>query len=352
MRSKFTLSLVIILCSTGLWSQNSYSVHTVAFYNLENLFDPYDDPETKDEISPILEISFNREEIYQQKVRNMAFVLSEIGKSKTGVSPTLIGVAEIENYNVLQDVLDTDYLNKTPYQYIHYDSPDVRGIDVGLIYNSDYFSPTHHEVFELKLWDEQGYRIYTRDQLLVSGYLEGELIHVIVEHWPSRRGGTSRSSFKREKAAFLTTQIIEQVRLKDPEAKIIIMGDFNDDPTDKSFKSVLKTIDTPSSLEINYLYNPMESLFKNGENTLVYRDQLNLFDQLIFSESFVPKNGNYESLKLLKAGVFKPLYLTTSKGKYKGYPFRSFSSGKFTGGYSDHYPVYAYLIKQIELLRD
>ena len=346
-------TLLPLFLSIGIFtsiSQNTYEIHTISFYNLENLFDIKDDTLTLDEISPIMEIKHNREAIYKQKVNNMAKVISEIGRDKTTMAPTLIGLSEIENHKVLEDLMNSNPLRNEPYNYIHYDSPDRRGIDVALFYNTDYFSPIHHEVFELKLWDEEGYRVYTRDQLLVSGYLQDELIHVIVNHWPSRRGGTARSSFKREKAAFLNVQIIEKLRDEHPMAKIITMGDLNDDPTNKSLKEVLLSSEkTPK----NSLFNPMEELFKKGENTLVYRDQLNLFDQIIISESLLIKGDDrIEGFKFYKAGVFKPNYLITSKGKFKGYPFRSFGNGKFTGGYSDHYPVYIYLIRKVKLLRN
>ena len=326
--------------------QNTYEIHTIAFYNLENLFDTKDDTLTLDEISPMMEIKHHRESIYRQKVQNMAKVISEIGKEKTKNAPTIIGVAEIENHQVLEDLLDSPSLQNESYNFIHYDSPDRRGIDVALFYNTQFFSPIHHEVFTLKLWNEEGYPIHTRDQLLVSGYLENEFIHIIINHWPSRRGGTARSSFKREKAAFLNTQIIETLRRDDPNAKIIIMGDLNDDPTNKSVKSILLNSEKTTD---NDLYNPTEVLFKNGENTLVYRDQLHLFDQIILSKSLVSSNKDNElsEFKFYMAGIFKPNYLITSKGKYKGYPFRSFGGGKFTGGYSDHFPVYIYLIRKL-----
>lgn len=353
MLRKLLLTAFLLIGIQATNAQKNYEIHTIAFYNLENLFDIKDDTLTLDEISPIMEIEHNRAAIYNLKVENMARVISEIGRQKTKNTPTIIGVAEIENQEVLQDLLKSSSLKNTPYHFIHYDSPDHRGIDVALFYNSDYFSPIHHEVFELKLWDEEGYPIRTRDQLLVSGYLQDELLHIIVNHWPSRRGGTARSSFKREKAAYLNVQIIEKLRKDDPEAKIIIMGDLNDDPTNKSLKKVLMNSEkTPN----NDLFNPTEKLFKKGENTLVYRDQLNLFDQIILSTSFLDNDNDSDLIRrgfqFYKAGVFKPNYLITSKGPYKGYPFRSFGAGKFTGGYSDHFPVYAYLIRKIELIRD
>lgn len=337
--------LLVLIGINSASCQNEYQIRTVAFYNLENLFDPVDDPDKKDERSPIMEIKNDRQGIYEKKLNNMAKVLSEIGLKEANESPAIIGVAEIENSRVLSDLLTTTYLKNKGYAFIHYDSPDVRGIDVALLYKEKYFTPTHHETFELRLWDEKGMRIYTRDQLLVSGYLDDEFIHIIVNHWPSRRGGEAKSRSKREKAAYLNTQIIAKIKANDPNAKIIIMGDLNDDPTNSSLKKVLKTKARKKRVESGDLYNPMENMFRRGENTLVYRDQINLFDQLIFSASLLSTKKDYSSYKMYKTAVFKPTYLTTHTGKYKGYPYRSFSSSGFTGGYSDHYPVYMYLIK-------
>ncbi|MDF1517648.1 MAG: endonuclease/exonuclease/phosphatase family protein, partial [Lutibacter sp.] len=199
------LSLLILLAVQPIFSQKKYDIKTIAFYNLENLFDIVDDTLKLDEASPIMEIKENRAAFYQLKLNNMAKVLSEIGTEEAKNSPIIIGVSEIENYAVLEDLVNTSYLKDKQYGIIHYDSPDVRGIDVGLLYQISHFKPIYHETFELRLWGDEGYRIYTRDQLLVSGYLGDELIHIIVNHWPSRRGGEAKSRPNREKAAFLNT---------------------------------------------------------------------------------------------------------------------------------------------------
>lgn len=277
----------------------------------------------------------------------MARVIADIGRDKAKNAPVIIGLAEVENYKVLEDLIQTDPLRGKNYRIVHYDSPDLRGIDVALLYQQDYFSPAYHENFELKLWDDQGRRIYTRDQLLVSGYLNDELIHIIVNHWPSRRGGEEKSRSKREKAAFLNMQIIEQIRLTNKKAKIILMGDLNDDPINTSLKEVLNTKASKESLQPGDIYNPMEAMFNRGHNTLVYRDNINMFDQILVSEPLITTKNQYDTFKLYRVAVFKPAYLITKSGRYKGYPFRSFSSGGFTGGYSDHYPVYLQLIRKL-----
>ncbi|WP_205757890.1 endonuclease/exonuclease/phosphatase family protein [Lutibacter sp. HS1-25] len=345
---KIIILVVLFLGVNTAFSQNKYEIRTVAFYNLENLFDTENDTLTDDEASPIMAIIENREEVYLQKLNNMAKVISEIGFEDANNSPVILGVAEVENRKVLEDLVHTDFLKDKNYEIIHYDSPDLRGIDVGFLYQPAFFNPISHETFELRLWDENGMRNYTRDQLLVSGYLNGELIHIIVNHWPSRRGGEEVSSAKREKAAYLNTEIIKKIRENDSNAKIIIMGDLNDDPINKSLKEVLKTKGDKNNVVEGDIYNPTEQMFKRGENTLAYRDNINFFDQMMVSSTFLTQNNTYDSYKLYKVKVFNPPYLTTQTGKYKGYPFRSFAGGNFTGGYSDHYPVYMYLIREVD----
>jgi len=345
-RTSILFLILAFISIVGYSQEKKYTVRTIAFYNLENLFDTLDDPEKLDEKSPIMEIKVDRETIYQKKLNNMAKVISEIGAKESNNTPTILGLAEIENRKVIEDLINTSELEGKEYDIIHYDSPDARGIDVALIYQPNYFRPTHHEVFELKLWEEDGSRIYTRDQLLVSGYLDNELIHVIVNHWPSRRGGSEKSNHKREKAAYLNTQIIEKVRKEDPNAKIIIMGDLNDDPNNSSLKSVLKTKTKKKRVKQGDIYNPYEDMFRRGFNTLVYRDNINLFDQILFTSPLLSTKKDYSTFKMWKANVFNPQYLTNQTGRYKGYPHRSFVGGNWNGGYSDHYPVYIYLIKE------
>ena len=161
---------ILFSLSTTIFSQKNYEIRTIAFYNLENLFDAVDDPEKNDEASPMMGVKENREAVYLKKLNNMAKVVSEIGTMEAKNSAAIIGVAEVENRKVLEDLVNTSNLKNKKYSIIHYDSPDLRGIDVALLYQPQFFRPTHHEVFELKLWDENGFRIYTRDQLLVSGY--------------------------------------------------------------------------------------------------------------------------------------------------------------------------------------
>jgi len=345
--------MLILILSSSIMSINAqkkmakkYTIRTIAFYNLENLFDTINDVTKNDEASPMMEIKENRSKIYWDKIDHMASTIAQIGQEKTRTSPAIIGVSEIENRAVLEDLIKSKHLKKEGYGIVHYESPDKRGIDVALLYQQRYFKPIFHQSFNPNIY-RNNRKIYTRDQLLVSGYLDDEMVHLIVNHWPSRGGGEAKSRPLREKAAYQNTKIIAQIREKDPRAKIFIMGDFNDDPINSSFKKVLKTKGKKKEVQDGDIYNPYEELFKRGFNTLGYRDNINLFDQILISSTVVDTGEKeYSTYKLFKAMIFNKRFLTTRKGKYKGYPFRSFSFANYTGGYSDHYPVYMYLIKE------
>lgn len=338
--------ILIIFTSLQMFGQKKYNIRTIAFYNVENLFDTINDPKKYDEASPIMEMKGNKAGAYRKKVKNMAKVISLIGAKETKSSPDIVGLCEVENRTVIEDLINTTYLKNKNYGIIHYNSPDGRGIDVALLYKKNAFKPTHHKSYFLKLKKENGRLEYTRDQLLVSGYLDGEFMHFIVNHWPSRRGGEKKSRPKREAAARLTLRIIADIKEQDSKAKIMIMGDFNDDPTNSSIQKVLKAKRKKSQAKRGGLYNPMANMFRKGLNTLGYRDNINLFDQIIISSPLlVSKKSRYENYKFFKAGIYNPSYLIQQRGRYKGYPYRSWSNGKFTRGYSDHYPVYVYLIR-------
>ncbi|SRX52405.1 endonuclease/exonuclease/phosphatase family protein [Aequorivita sp. CIP111184] len=349
MKSKlFKYHIFLFLCyATFSFSQTEkeYKINTIAFYNVENLFDYENDPLTFDDDRTPEGKDHWTQEIYEAKLANMAKVISEIGEDITGNSPAIIGVSEIENRRVLEDLLNQNPLVSKDYGIVHFDSPDRRGIDVALLYQKKIFIPIASKAYELLLYNDNDRtkRVYTRDQLLVSGMLDGEKINIIVNHWPSRSGGEALSRPKRLKAAQLNKHIMDSLFSENPYAKIITMGDLNDDPISPSIKDVLKTKSEKDDLKLKELYNPMENMYKRGMGTLAYRDAWNLFDQIIISTELTKKD--YSSYRFYKAGIFNKNYLTTPRGQYKGYPFRSFVNG-FTGGYSDHFPVYIYLIKK------
>ena len=339
--------LFLTLCPiSNAQEKKIFKIHTIAFYNLENLFDTINDPLKFDESSPIMEIKWNREKVYKKKVKNMARVIADIGTKETHNSPVIIGVSEVENRTVLEDLVNDSILLKKDYGIVHYSSPDVRGIDVALLYQKQFFTPITTSSHELKIYDDATRkRVYTRDQLLVSGNLDGDLIHIIVNHWPSRSGGEARSRPRRIAAAKLTKHIVDSLQIIDPYAKILIMGDLNDNPTNNSIKDVLKTEKDKGKVLFKGVYNPFENFFKKGLGTTGYRDSWSLFDQIMITKPLL--KNDYSSYRFYKASIFNENYLTQKDGQYKGYPYRSFGNGGFTDGYSDHFPVYIYVIKEV-----
>lgn len=347
---KLLLVLLAILSISNVWSQEKkrFKIHTVAFYNLENLFDTINDPLKLDERSPIMELNANRSEIYKKKVKNMARVIANIGNDMSNNSPAVIGVCEIENRKVLEDLVNDPLLLGKDYGIIHFDGPDERSIDVALLYQKALFKPIDSSSHTLLLYNGASQkRDYTRDQLLVSGKLDGDLIHVIVNHWPSRSGGEARSRSKRVDAAKLNKRIIDSLQSKDPYAKILTMGDLNDDPTNESVKKVLKAKKDKEDVGLKGIYNPYEKMFtEKGYGTTAYRDAWSLFDQIMVTQPLLEKD--YSSFRFWKAGIYNKSYLSNKRGRYKGYPLRSFADGGFTNGFSDHFPVYVYLIKEVK----
>ena len=322
-----------------------YVVSAIGFYNLENLHDTIFDADTnkimQDDYTPNGDKKWDSEK-YFHKINNLSKVIADMAIDVVPEGLVLLGVAEVENKQVLEDLIKDKQIAARNYQIVHYDSPDKRGIDVGLLYNPKYFKVESSKSFILKMPTDTGF--FTRDQLLVNGYLNGELIHVIVAHWPSRSGGEKKSAPKRIAAADLGRAIIDSLLANDATAKIIYMGDLNDDPINISVKKHINTVDKPELVTEKMMYNPMESYYKKGIGTLAYRDAWNLFDQLIVSPALVGKD--YASLKLYNAKVFDKSYLKQTSGQYAGYPFRTHAGGAYTGGYSDHFPVYLFLIKE------
>ena len=345
------LKLLLFFILFGMYilsnaQDKKFKIHTLAFYNLENLFDTINNPNKLDEYSPIMELKSNPSEAYKQKIHNMARVIADIGYADTQNTPSIIGVCELENKMVLENVVNDSLLRPKDYGIIHYESSDSRGIDVALLYQKKIFTPLNTSSHELKIYDDQSQkRVYTRDQLLVSGKLEDDLIHIIVNHWPSRRGGEARSRPKRIAAAKLSKHLIDSLQVIDPYAKIFIMGDLNDNPNNASVKDVLKPKADKTKMRLKDLYNPFADFYNNGLGTTAYRDTWSLFDQIMMTAPILEKA--YTSFRFYKAGIYNKQYLIYQKGQYKGYPYRSWSNGSFSNGFSDHFPVYLYLIKEV-----
>ncbi|WP_035646267.1 endonuclease [Flavobacterium sp. ASV13] len=346
---------------SSLFAQpKKYNIHTVAFYNFENLFDTINDPSTNDdEWTPAGAQHWTKEK-YEQKLKNLSRVISEIGTPENLNAPTLLGCSEVENRGVLEDLIKQEKIIGLDYGIIHFDSPDQRGIDVALLYQKKYFRPTSFSNIPLLIYKNKSVpqeeknedlgdveikvdknRVFTRDQLLVTGFLENEEIHIIVNHWPSRSGGEKVSSPYREAAGKLNRKIIDSLQQINPLAKIITMGDLNDGPFNKSLKVALgaksKKIEVPEF----GVYNPFEEMAEKGMGTLAFRDSWDIFDQIIMTQTII--QPDFSSFKFWKAGIFNRPYLIQNSGKYKGYPLRNSLTEV---GFSDHFPVYIYLIRE------
>lgn len=337
------LVFLAIFVSTTLVAQNRLGVYAAGFYNLENLFDTEDDPDNPgdDEFLPTGPYAWTPEK-YNQKLSNLAKVISKLAKEICPGGPAILGVSEVENRRVLEDLVKTEPLASMGYEIVHYDSPDRRGVDVACLYNPRLFTLLSSKVFPYVMPSQPEFR--SRDQLLVSGLLAGESFHMIVNHWPSRYGG-DRSSPSREAAAVITRHIADSIYAADPLSKILIVGDLNDDPNNKSTKDVLKARRKASDTEPGGYFNATWPLFDKGIGTLCYQDKWNLFDQLIISENLLGKDRSV--LKFWKAEIFNREFLIQQEGKRKGYPWRTFYNNAFINGYSDHFPVLIYFVKEI-----
>lgn len=305
------------------------NMQTIAFYNVENLFDTYKDQHTND--NDFLPTSAKKwtPKRYENKLRKLGFAISNIGRKETGKHPALIGIAEVENAKVIQNLLDSKHLKDYNYGYVHYESPDERGIDVALIYDKTAFEVAHSETFTVALTDEDGSTDYTRDILLVSGKLDDEPIHVIVNHWSSRREGTLESENKRLASSEKVGDIITLLRTQNNNSKIVIIGDFNDEPHNNS---IIRLV------ENHGLYNPFETMRSYNRGTVSRYRQWSLFDQIFFTTNFF--KSSKDEFEYYNANIFDEDFLKHFRGKFKGAPFRTYVGKKYKGGYSDHFPVY------------
>ena len=343
----FLLVSLLAIATTTLKAQDkkNYEITTVAFYNLENLFDTIIDPDPnkilQDDFTPKGKNMWNTDR-YKTKLENMSKVIANIGAERTHTAPMIVGISEVENKAVITDLINTDNLKKYNYGIVHYESPDRRGIDIALIYRKDFVKIKSSASRRLYFPEVDDFR--TRDQLVVEADLQGESIYVIVNHWPSRRGGEKRSSPRREAAAKLARSIADSVTAINANAKIIIMGDLNDDPTNTSVKKYINTSADINNVKDGQFYNPMENKYKKGNGTGAYNDVWSLFDQLMLSKPFL--NPASDTWTFSTAKIYKKPELIQTYGKYRGYPKRTFAGGSWLGGYSDHFPVYLYLVRE------
>lgn len=337
--------IAVALPLLGIAQKNAYKIGSIGFYNLENLFDTLDAPDVRDEdFTPQGSYHYNTE-IYVDKLSHLARVISELGTALTPDGVSILGIAELENIKPLEDLLQQPAIKSRNYQIVHYDSPDERGIDVALIYQAKYFKVLSSRPVRVPLPNVNGDQDFTRDILFVSGLYDGEPLHIMVNHWPSRVGGEAASQPLRNLAASICKNIADSLVQADPHAKIIIMGDLNDDPSSPSMRQVLNAKAQKDEVKPGGMFNTMFEFYKKGIGTLAYQDAWSLFDQIVVSYGLInPEVGGFQ---FYQAHVHNQAYMMQQTGQFKGYPLRTFVGANYMGGYSDHFPTYIYLVKKI-----
>lgn len=341
MRKVIRLFVVFTLFSIAAYAQvKTYQVAVVGFYNLENLFDTIDSPETNDtEFTPSGSGGWNSVR-YQKKLEQMGRVIRSLGDEMVKEGPVIVGVSEVENRLVMEDLVKVPALKG--YSFVHHESPDRRGIDVAMVYQASRFRVLGQKALPVPNPADTSWR--TRDVLLVYGTIDGDTLYLMINHWPSRRGGEQTTAPLRAAAATVCRKASDSLFGIHPGAKIIIMGDLNDDPVDKSLTEYLNAKLKPEKTGPGDLFNPMAQLFRNGLGSLAYRDAWNLFDQIIVSQPLLPETSS--GYRFYKANIYNRKYLVQKDGQYAGYPFRTYGGGVYQGGYSDHFPVYIFLVRE------
>ncbi len=344
---QFVLFLFVsLLMSIQLSAQQKYSSAVIGFYNVENLYDTILHPSNDDASFTPRGSKAYTSKVYYDKLDKLAKVISEIGVDVNPDGAAVLGVAEVENLSVLEALINHPLLKSRGYKIVHYDSKDFRGVDVALLYNPAYFQVASSRQLFVQLPQGAKSSVFTRDILWVSGTLHGEKVELFVNHWPSRSGGEKRSMPGRMAAAASARKTIDNIFKNNENAKIILMGDLNDDPVNESLTKGLKAKGDAKALNTGELYNPWLDLYKKGIGTLAYQDSWSLFDQIVISQAFLDKNQ--EGLFYYKNQIFRKEYMVENIGRYKGYPMRTYSGDVYRGGYSDHFPVYIILLKRVQ----
>ncbi|MGN0196265.1 MAG: endonuclease/exonuclease/phosphatase family protein [Candidatus Cryptobacteroides sp.] len=342
-----TLLLSLSACARGKGGAS----YVLGFYNLENLFDTYHDEGKND--YEFLPDGANKwtEARYEKKLHNMATVIRAMADENKAFH-TVLGVSEIENRHVLEDLVNQPEIADANYQIVHYDGPDRRGVDVALLYRPDHFELLDSESipfdfastsirFDMNLEEQADFR--TRDILMVRGLLGGEMFAFFVAHLPSRIGG--KGSDLRSRGAEIIYERSMELSREYPGIKIMVMGDMNDNPTDESMTVYMKGKENIADVGPDDFFSPFTSMLKAGYGSLAYRGDWNIYDIILVNEPLAkPAPGSLGIIPIVKGKyygrVFSKPFMTQQTGQYKGTPFRTFSSGTFIGGYSDHYPTY------------
>ncbi len=328
--------LLFFACSTNKSTPTASSSGQLSYrivsYNVENLFDTYDEPSTFDEAFTPQGVNHWTNERYEEKVNNIGKVL--INSSNGQRPPALIGLVEIENKHVLEDLLNKSPLSKFQYAIVHEDSPDERGIDVALLYDTAQFTYLDDQIGRIQF--PQDHNDKTRDILIVKGLLNKDTVYVAINHWPSRRGGVARSEVKRRYVAQVLHKKVEDLLAQNPEVGIIVMGDFNDTPTNRSLNEDLDAGPWEGGQK---LINLMWAFEKQGRGSYKYQNQWNMLDQFVISRNLTDKKGRL-IITPESARIGNYDWLTEQDPNYPGKRiYRTFRGPKYVGGYSDHYPI-------------
>lgn len=351
MKRSFIVAALLLLMSLSASAQKTQQNYVIGFYNLENLFDIYDDPVKND--SEFLPEGKNKwtQAKYEKKLHNMAKVIRSMADNNKRWH-TILGISEIENRLVIEDLVSQPEIADANYQIVHYDSPDRRGVDVALLYKPDQFTYLDSESIpfdfnsDIDFSDTDTSYFKTRDILMVHGLIAGEHFAFYVAHLPSRIGG--KGGNLRSRGAEIIYNHSREMEAKYPGIKIVAMGDMNDNPTDDSMAKYLHGQERLENVTPTEFFSPYVSMLKAGYGSLCYQGVWSIYDlELVnYNLAHAPDGGlkiqpvTKNHGKEYYGVVFKRPWMTTQKGQYKGYPFRTFSNGAFVGGYSDHYPTY------------
>ena len=343
MRKYILLSLLLVMGMAAQAQEKNIGMYAIGFYNLENLFDTtHDEGKTDEEYLPDGANQWT-EMKYTNKLRNMARVLAEMGTDRLKVGCSIIGVSEVENAHCLTDLCAQEELAKRGFKFCHIEGPDRRGVDCGLLYNPRFFNPAKVwlQPYVLKDADMRP----TRGFLTVQGTLAGDSVTVIVCHWPSRFGGSPLREWAGDQVRAEKDSIIAA----NPNMKVLVMGDMNDDPFSPSMAKNLSARRKMEDVKAGEMFNPWWQILLDGRGTLKYDGRWNLFDQIVMSSNCldVQKKKDYSTLTFYKAEIFTRDYLFQDSGKFKGNPKRTHAGGVWLNGYSDHLPVVTYFAREL-----
>lgn len=329
-----SLAFITITANAQNQSWNTRRNFTIMSYNVENLFDTIDNPQKFDEeFTPAGKKNWNTQRYYK-KLNNLARVIKSVNNQEL---PEIIGIVEAENKQVLEDLAKTNDLRTAHYQVILEESPDFRGIDCGLLYNPDQFKYLSHQTFKVVFPDNP--KKTTRDVLYVKGKVKKDIVHIFVNHWSSRRGGEEKSKPNRVACAKTLKKVIDSVKAVNPDAKIIALGDFNDEPTNKSIRQVLNATNNSANELVNIMYNYPNK----NQGSYYYRGNYSMIDNFIVSSSLITAKKGFR-LKNGEGFILHPEFLCYKNKSGDMTPNRTYGGKNYYGGYSDHFAIYATFI--------